>query len=74
MLEGTRSDASIGGEIIGQRGAPSVTVAGRICSEASCSTRLSIYNLEAFCAVHNAARPPRKRRRRVKAEPSAVPA
>jgi len=42
------------------------SAAGRICAEPECTTRLSVYNAQDRCAVHQRpSRPPRNRGRRV---------
>lgn len=47
-------DFSFSGEILGSaRGPVHHFPAGRVCEEAGCETRLSIYNSRRRCAVHD---------------------
>jgi len=70
-------NGSIAADPLGGHGAPAVYEQGRVCAHPSCSARLSIYNSEDCCALHDmsamASRPPRgrgRRRRRSRARAS----
>lgn len=67
VLEGFRPDAAAGGQLIGQREAPTVLESGRVCAQETCGTHLSIYNPDAYCALHSAFRSTRRTRVRARA-------
>ena len=59
-------DHSIGGTGLAGNGRPSRTFRrGRICAEAGCETKLSIYNDEEYCSVHVSPSAPRLRGKKI---------
>ena len=59
-------DKSVGGTGLAGAGRPSRTFRhGRICAEAGCETKLSIYNDDEFCSVHVSPSTPRLRGKKI---------
>jgi hypothetical protein len=54
MQEPLSGEDVIGGEPVGSHHRPVQFSEGRVCAEPGCTTRLSIYNGDEYCALHGA--------------------
>lgn len=54
MEEPLSAEEGIGADPVGSQHRPTKFPSGRVCAEPGCTTRLSIYNGDAYCALHGA--------------------
>jgi len=64
MRDAVVTQDRIGAESMGSQAPPASYSGGRVCAQPSCGTQLSIYNPDAYCALHGSLPHAVARRRR----------